>query len=58
MEKDEMIEIIQNYEHELWERLQAIQKASGKNLKSVLTARSRWGGLNNLLEKLVIEPIL
>lgn len=58
MDKEEMIEIIQKYEHELWETLSRLQNISGKKSPLILSARSRWGGMNQLLDKLAIEPIL
>lgn len=58
MDKEEMIEIIQEYEHELWKDMKETDRLLGKKTIQARKSLSKWAGINELMDKLDIISIL
>ena len=56
MTKKEMIEIIQQHEAELFLQVKVDEKIFGKEHIITKSSRTKWCGVNNLMETLGIKP--
>jgi hypothetical protein len=56
MTKKEMIKIIQQHEAELFLQLKVDENIFGEDNAITKSSRTRWCGVNDLMEKLGVEP--
>jgi hypothetical protein len=56
MTKKEMIEIIQQHDAELFLQLKVDENIFGEDNAITKSSRTRWCGVNDLMEKLGVKP--